>query len=208
MKLQSDSFEHRGPIPARCAMGRKDGAGETFSDNRNPHLAWDEAPAGTKSFALLCVDPDVPTVAAMVGKPGVEIPVEQPRCDFTHWAMVDIPADVRGFSEGAWSDGVSVGGKRDLRGPHPARHGINDYTGWFAGDTTMGGDYLGYDGPFPPANDLRLHRYFFRLFALDVAALDLPERFGAGDVLRAMAGHVLAEGLIYGTYSLHPRQAV
>jgi Raf kinase inhibitor-like YbhB/YbcL family protein len=140
----------------------------------------------------------------MVGRPGVEIPVEQPRRDFAHWVMADIAADVRGFAEGAWSDGVTVGGKRDPHGPHPARHGLNDYTGWFAGNATMGGDWRGYDGPYPPSNDLRVHRYFFRLFALDVATLDLPERFGAGDVLRAMNGHVLAEALTYGTYSLHP----
>ena len=84
------------------------------------------------------------------------------------------------------------------------RHGLNDYTGWFAGDAQMGGDYFGYDGPYPPFNDLRMHRYFFRLFALDVAALDLPVRFTAGDVLQAMKGHVLAEALVYGTYTLNP----
>ena len=81
--------------------------------------------------------------------------------------------------------------------------GGNDYTGWFAGDAELGGDYFGYDGPYPPPNDLRTHRYFFRLFALDVATLDLPPKFTAGDVLRAMQGHVLAEAAIYGTYSLH-----
>ena len=222
MKLHSDSFAHRGPIPARYAMGRTDGAADTFSDNRNPHLAWSEVPAGTKSFALLCIDPDAPTVAEMVGKPGIEIPVEQPRGDFTHWVMADIPSDVRGFAEGSWSDGVTVGGKpasflpdeaqvikaggaASLAGSHPIRVGLNDYTGWFAGDASMRGDYFGYDGPFPPSNDLRLHRYFFRLFALDVDRLDLPARFGAGDALRAMNGHVLAEALLYGTYSLHPR---
>ena len=57
------------------------------------------------------------------------------------------------------------------------RQGLNDYTGWFAGDAQMGGDYYGYDGPYPPFNDLRGHRYFFRLFALDVGTLDLPARF-------------------------------
>ena len=39
MKLHSDSFEHGEPIPSMFAMGRKDGAGDTFSDNRNPQLA-------------------------------------------------------------------------------------------------------------------------------------------------------------------------
>ena len=201
MKLHSDSFAHGQPIPPAFAMGRP---GDTFSDNRNPHLAWSDVPDGTQSFALLCIDPDAPTVAAMVGKPGIAIPVDQVRCDFVHWAMADIPAAVRAIGEGAWSNGVTLGGKRDPQGTHAARHGLNDYTGWFANDATMVGDYRGYDGPFPPSNDLRMHRYFFRLFALDVASLDLPERFSAGDVQRAMQGHVLAEALTYGTYSLHP----
>ena len=34
---------------------------------------------------------------------------------------------------------------------------MNDYTGWFAGNADMGGDYYGYDGPYPPFNDLRTH---------------------------------------------------
>jgi Raf kinase inhibitor-like YbhB/YbcL family protein len=203
MKLHSDSWAHGEIIPPAFAMGRKDGAGDTFSDNRNLHLAWSDVPVGTKSFARLCIDPDVPTVAGMVGKAGVEIPVDQPRADFIHWAMADIPADVRGFAEGAWSNGVIVGGKRDPQGPHKARHGLNDYTGWFANDAQMAGDYFGYDGPFPPSNDLRMHRYFFRLFALDVASLVSPERYTANDVLREMQGHMLGEALTYGTYSFH-----
>ena len=81
---------------------------------------------------------------------------------------------------------------------------MNDYTGWFAGDAQMGGDYLGYDGPYPPGHDLRLHRYFFRVFALDVERLDLPAKFTAADVFRAMHGHVLAETATYGTYALNP----
>ena len=65
----------------------------------------------------------------------------------------------------------------------------------------------GYDGPFPPPNDLRLHRYFFRLFALTSNGWRCPTRFTAADVLHAMHGHVLAEAAIYGTYSLHPQVA-
>jgi phosphatidylethanolamine-binding protein (PEBP) family uncharacterized protein len=44
------------------------------------------------------------------------------------------------------------------------------------------GDYYGYDGPCPPWNDLRLHHYIFRLYALDVPRLDLQGRFGAAEV--------------------------
>ena len=204
MRLTSDSFEHRQRLPAEFAAGVRTDAGAGFGPNRNPHLRWDDAPAGTRSFALLCIDPDVPTVPEMVGTPGVRIPVEQPRCEFTHWALADIPADVREIAAGSCSDGIVPHGKQRPAGPAGSRQGLNDYTGWFAGDASMEGDWHGYDGPFPPPNDLRLHRYFFRLFALDVDRLDLPARFTSADVLRALHGHVLGEATLYGTYSLNP----
>ena len=203
MRLWSDSFENTKPIPAEFAMGQPDG----FAANRNPHLAWDEVPEGTKSFALLCIDPDAPTVPETVGRDDLQIPVEQPRAHFIHWAMADIAPDVREIAAGSCSDGVTARGKQQPAGPAGARLGLNGYTGWFAGDAQMGGEYYGYDGPYPPFNDLRVHRYFFRLFALDVATLALPARFTAADVERAMQGHVLGEALVYGTYSLNARNA-
>ena len=203
MKIWSDSFEHRGRIPAEFAMGTPDG----FGGNRNPHLAWDGAPQGTRSFALLCIDTDAPTDASLAGRDDVEIPVAHPRGEFVHWVLVDLPATMRRIDAGSCSDGVTRRGKQGPTGPEGTRQGLNDYTGWFAGDADMGGDYFGYDGPYPPPNDLRLHRYFFRLFALDVERLDLPVRFTAADVFHAMHAHVLGEAAIYGTYSLHPRVA-
>lgn len=203
MRIWSESFESRGPIPRTFAMGAPDG----FAANRNPHLAWDGVPEGTRSFALLCVDPDAPTVAETVGREDMEIPADQPRAEFVHWAMADVDASVREIAAGSCSDGVTRGGKRRPPGPKGARQGLNDYTGWFAGDAELQGDYLGYDGPYPPFNDARPHRYFFRVFALDAEALPLPERFTAGDVLRAMQGHVLAEASVHGTYTLNPRLA-
>jgi len=200
MRIHSHSFRNGQPIPAEFAAGMADG----FAPNRNPHLAWDEVPDGTASFALLCIDPDVPTVAAMVGRADVEIPADQPRTDFIHWVMIDIPATVREIAAGSCSDGITPGGKRNPAGPAGARQGLNDYTGWFANDPQMAGDWRGYDGPYPPGNDLRVHRYFFRVFALDVMYLDVPERFSAANVLRAVQGHVLAEAAVHGTYSLHP----
>ncbi len=199
MRLWSDSFGNGQPIPAEFAMGLPDG----FAPNRNPHLAWDGVPAGTRSFALVCIDPDAPTVAETVGRDDLEIPVEQPRGNFIHWVVADIAADVREIAAGSCSDGITAKGKRNPPGPAGSRQGLNDYTGWFAGDADMGGDYYGYDGPYPPFNDLRVHRYFFRLYALDAAKLDLPQRFTAADVLRAMHGHVLGEASVHGTYSLH-----
>lgn len=201
MRLHSDNFEHGEPIAATFAVGAPDG----FGGNRNPHLAWDDVPEGTQSFALLCLDPDAPTDPSLAGKDGVEIPVEHPRGTFVHWAVVDLPAKLRTIAEGSASDGVTKGGKRNPPGPDGARQGLNDYTGWFAGDADLAGDWFGYDGPYPPPNDLRTHRYFFRLFALDVATLDVPERFTANDVLRAVQGHVLAEATTWGSYALHPK---
>lgn len=200
MKLHSDSFEHGQPIPSEFAMRTADGLGA----NRNPHLVWSDVPADTKSFALLCIDPDAPSDASLAGKPGMEIPIDHVRADFVHWVMADIPVDVRGIAAGSASDGITKRGKQNPHGPQGAKQGYNDYTGWFAKDADMAGDYFGYDGPYPPPNDLRMHRYFFRLFALDVTSLDLPERFNAKDVQRATQGHVLTEALTYGTYSLHP----
>lgn len=201
MRIRSDSFENGKPISSEFAMGRLDG----FGGNRNPHLAWEDVPEGVRSFALLCVDPDAPTVPETVGRDDLQIPVEQPRGDFVHWAMIDIAADVRLIEAGSCSDGVTPKGKRNPPGPSGARQGLNDYTGWFAGDADMGGDYISYDGPYPPFNDLRTHRYFFRLFALDVEKLDVPERFTAAQMLHAAQRHVLGEALVHGTYSLNAK---
>jgi hypothetical protein len=71
----------------------------------------------------------------------------------------------------------------------------------------MSGTYGGYDGPCPPFNDARVHGYRFAVYALDVPTLGLSGAFTGDDVRRAMAGHVLAEAKILGTYAIHPGAA-
>jgi hypothetical protein len=206
MKLRSDSFEPGQPIPAEFAFGQPGSDSPCIlSDNRNPHLAWSEVPAGTLGFALICVDPDAPTRPDDVNKTDREVPADLPRGDFVHWLLANLPADVREIAAGSCSEGVTAGGKTAPTGPAGSIQGKNDYTSWFAGDADMGGDYLGYDGPCPPFNDALVHRYLFRLFALDVAQLTLPAQFGMADLHRAMQGHVLAEAVHYGTYTLNAR---
>lgn len=200
MQMRSDTIANGKPIPAEFALGAPDG----FGGNRSPHLAWDAVPDGTRSFALLCIDTDAPTDASLAGEDKPDIPVDHVRGDFVHWVLVDIPADTRAIAAGAASNGVRKGGKSADAEHGPGRAGLNDYTGWFADDADMRGDYYGYDGPYPPPNDLRIHRYFFRVFALDVASLELSGRFTAADVFDAMHGHVLAEASLHGTYVLHP----
>ena len=157
------------PAALRRGPARRGKAASTFSDNLNPHLAWSEVPAGTQSFALICHDFDVPSRGDDVNQPDREVPSDLPRVDFFHWVMVDLPAALREIAEGEFSRGFTPRGKPGpaSRCPlHGARHGLNDYTGWFAADADMAGQYFGYDGPFPPFNDSLVHHYVFTLYAL------------------------------------------
>jgi len=95
---------------------------------------------------------------------------DAPGGTFDHWIVWNIPPETRVFPEGTEPSGVQ-------------------------GRTDFG--KLGYGGPCPPSG---VHRYMFRLYALDTK-LDLPEGSRKADVLKAMQGHVLAEALLQGNYS-------
>jgi len=208
MKLTSTSFSDGGRIPGEFAFAVIDPAHHVkLSNNRNPHLAWSDAPAGTQSFVIICHDYDVPSRGDDVNQEGREIPATLPRVDFFHWTLVDIPASSTSINVGSYSHAVTPRGKSGPAAAHGTRQGINDYTGWFAGDHDMEGDYFGYDGPCPPWNDSIIHHYVFTVFALDVARLPLEGKFGGADVRRAIEGHVLASARITGTYTLNPRLA-
>ena len=205
MKLTSSSFDDGAAIPSQyafCAIDPKTHA--TLSKNQNPHLAWTEVPMGTKSFAIVCHDPDVPSKGDDVNKEGRVVPKSLARIDFFHWVLADLPAAMVGVQAGEFSSSVVSRGKPGPQAPHGGRHGINDYTGWFAGDKDMAGDYYGYDGPCPPWNDEIPHRYTFTVFALDVARLALDGRFDGHAARKAIQGHVLAQAAITGRYTLNP----
>jgi Raf kinase inhibitor-like YbhB/YbcL family protein len=113
------------------------------------------------------------TLALVVDDPDAPDP-EAPRMTFVHWVLHEIPPDARGLAEAASRAALPPG----------ARQGVNDWrrTGW--------------GGPCPP---IGRHRYFFKLYALDVALGDL----GAPTKARleaAMKGHVIAQGQTMGTY--------
>ena len=208
MKLWSDSWVNGERIPFKYAAGKPDpAAGVTFSENLSPHLAWSEVPAGTKSFALICHDFDVPSRGDDVNKTGREVPADLPRVDFFHWVMVDLPASLAELKEGQFSRGFTAHGKSGpaVEGLAGARHGLNDYTGWFAGNAEMAGDYFGYDGPFPPFNDSLIHHYVFTVYALKVERAAVEGKFTGAQVREAIYPHVLAEATHSGTYTLNKR---
>jgi hypothetical protein len=210
MKLWSDSWVNGERIPPRYAAGKL-ASPVTFSDNLSPHLAWSELPAGTRSLALICHDFDVPSKGDDVNQAGREVPADLPRVDFFHWVLADMPAAATVIEEGAFSRGFTAHGKPGptvtVAGFVAARHGINDYTGWFAGNAEMAGDYFGYDGPFPPWNDSLIHHYVFTLYALDVARAPIEGRFNGAQLRSAIHPHVLGEATHSGTYTLNQRLA-
>lgn len=204
MQIKSENFQDGQRIPAEFAFGKPGpDAPCIFSDNRNPQLAWSDAPSGTRSFVLMCVDSDAPTKPDDVNQPGRSVPASLPRAEFVHWLMLDISPEVRELGAGSCAEGVIPRGQREPFGPEDSVQGLNDFTDWFAGDADMAGDYFGYDGPCPPWNDELMHHYHFRVFALDVATLGLSGRFTLADVRETMQGHVLAEAGLTGIYTLY-----
>jgi Raf kinase inhibitor-like YbhB/YbcL family protein len=95
---------------------------------------------------------------------------DAPRGTFVHWIMYRIPPDVRGLGAGI---------PKNEEFPDGSRQGINDF------------DQVGYDGPCPPPRH-GPHRYFFRLYALDMMP-DLAPAASQLDVMTAIQGHILAQ---------------
>lgn len=205
MQLTSDTFEDGGAMPARGNLAVASDPGPvTFSGNRNPHLAWTDAPEGTRSFVVTAIDPDCPSVPDDVNQEDREVPSDLPRVDFVHWLLADLPAHTGEIAEGAHSTDVTPGGKAPDGAPLGV-HGRNDYTAWFDGDPDMGGAYHGYDGPAPPWNDSIRHRYAFTVYAVDVASLGLEPGFSIDQLSEAMEGHVLGSATITATHTTNKR---
>jgi hypothetical protein len=174
----------------------------SMGQNNSPAMSWTGAPDGTRSFAIICHDPDVPSAADDVNQEGKTVPASLPRVDFFHWVLVDIAAGTTSLTEGADGEGITAGGK-DTGPTDTGMRGKNNFTDWFAGDPDMGGTYGGYDGPCPPWNDEIMHHYVFTVYALDVESLGLNGDFGGPEALAAMSGHVLAKGEYVGIYTLN-----
>ncbi len=205
MKLASPVLRDQQPIPADYAFGVPDLEQHVaLGRNANPPLTWSDLPPQTRSLALICHDPDVPTRADDVNQEGRQVPADLPRADFFHWILVDLPPEPAQILAGEFSHGVTARGKPGPEGPRGVRQGVNNYREWFAGDPAMAGDYFGYDGPCPPWNDSIVHHYVFTLYALDVDRCPVEGAFTGPEVVAALAGHVLDQASLTVTYSLNP----
>lgn len=76
MKVSSNNFNQGDYLATEHVLSADYGFG-CSGGNKSPHLKWEEAPDGTKSFAVTCYDPDAPTGSG-----------------FWHWVVVNIPANV------------------------------------------------------------------------------------------------------------------
>lgn len=189
------------PDHAFCTgAGTKEGPGRDIS----PEIAWTKGPEGTKSYALVMHDPDVPIDFSNAGKAGVEIEANAERQPFYHWLLVDISPKTTQIPMGAESEGKAIGrapnGKLGLRG-------VNDYTKFMNQGKEKPDVYVGYGGPCPPFNDARPHRYIFTLYALDVPSLKLEKGFTGPDVVQALQGHILASTRLVTSFTRNPRLA-
>jgi Raf kinase inhibitor-like YbhB/YbcL family protein len=100
---------------------------------------------------------------------------DAPAGTWVHWVLFNIPTDITEFPENIPPDRILENG---------AKQGINNFR------------RLGYGGPCPPGGT---HRYFFKIYALDIE-IGLEPGATKAQLLKAMEGHILDEGQLMGRY--------
>ena len=113
------------------------------------------------------------SLALIVDDPDAPDPAA-PKMTWVHWVVYNLPPSATGLSENVGSSGL----------PEGALEGLNDW------------QRTGYGGPCPP---IGRHRYFHKLYALDTQLSDLARPTKA-ELEQAMAGHVLGQAELIGTY--------
>ncbi len=200
MSLTWEGLGTDGTIPPSQAFCAYDDSGKLGNGgNQNPAIRWQHAPEGTKSFAVVMLDPDVPQDTTKAGREDYTIPENAKRQNFYHWVMFNIPATATEIAAGADSNAVKMGGKSFGKTPLGMR-ARNDYARFFRKNP---GPWGGYDGPCPPFNDARLHHYTITVYALGVPELKIPGAATGHTLQIAMRNHILASASVTGTYTLN-----
>jgi len=94
---------------------------------------------------------------------------------WVHWVLFNLPPDTKELAENIPPDETL---------PNGARQGTSDF------------GRIGYGGPCPPGGT---HRYFFKIYALDTV-IDLPAGVRKAQLVKAMEGHIIAQGQLIGKY--------
>ena len=113
------------------------------------------------------------SLALIVDDPDAPDPAA-PKRVWVHWVLFNIPPTAAGLPEAVATAAL----------PSGTREGTNDW------------NRTGYGGPCPP---IGRHRYFFKLYALDIQLPD-PGSPTKAELLKAMQGHILEHAEMIGTY--------
>ncbi|MDX1488987.1 MAG: YbhB/YbcL family Raf kinase inhibitor-like protein [Acidiferrobacterales bacterium] len=125
------------------------------------------------ALSWMDVPADAKSLVLIVDDPDAPDPAA-PKMTWVHWVLYNVPASASGLPEAVAA--------QDL--PAATQEGLNDWK------------RTGYGGPCPP---IGRHRYFHKLYALDVTLPDMGRPTKA-DLDKAMQGHVLAKAELIGTY--------
>lgn len=145
-----------------------------FADNGDiPSLYTCEGKDISPPLAWSGVPAGAKSLVLIVDDPDAPDPAA-PRMVFVHWLLYNLPPTSTGLPEAVTSSALPAG----------TLEGVSDYrrTGW--------------GGPCPP---IGRHRYFFKLYALDTMLPDLNKPTKP-QLLKAMAGHVIAQAELIGGY--------
>ncbi|MGR4010152.1 YbhB/YbcL family Raf kinase inhibitor-like protein [Leucobacter sp. 1207-22] len=146
--LTSATIQAGEPMPAELYAEYAGGS------NQSPQLSWSDVPEGTQSFAITAYDPDAPTGSG-----------------FWHWAVANIPADVRELQVNAGA----LGGAGLPTGAYMLRNEKGEPA---------------FTGAAPPEHT-GVHHYWFVVHALNVAHIDVP-----ADVTPAVQGFMMRDAVI------------
>ena len=145
-----------------------------FADHRSiPKVYTCEGKDVSPPLAWSGVPAKARSLALIVDDPDAPDPAA-PRMTWVHWVLYDIPVAASGLPEGVAPSAL----------PKGTLEGRNDW------------DRTGYGGPCPPVGR---HRYFHKLYALDIVLPDLGDPDKAA-LEQAMKGHIIAETQLVGTY--------
>jgi Raf kinase inhibitor-like YbhB/YbcL family protein len=139
-----------------------------------PHAYTCDGDDVSPPLAWANVPPNAKSLALIVEDPDAPDPAAPQRI-WLHWLMYNIPPDTKSLPPAVRQPDLPAG----------TREGVNDWK------------RIGYGGPCPPVGR---HRYFHKLYALDLVLPDLGNP-GRAELEEAMRGHIIEQAELIGLYA-------